>query len=233
MQERYLGDVHDFVKYALIRHFTRAMGVRVGLNWYLTHPDAVDRPGNGDGRQRGYRGDPRWAGVDDGLRTALPAFDGAPLAAFEASATLPHGTCFFAEPVPCGDRGAWHARALAALAPAGLVFLDPDNGFAVRSATRRRLPKYAQVAEAADYLHRGQALIAVQFARQCDVAVRARATRDALAGAVPEAVPLPVLRCRVAPSILFVALAPAPRADALRAALLDFAARSDRFCLIG
>ncbi|WP_425228383.1 hypothetical protein [Sphingomonas sp.] len=226
MQERYLGDVHDFLKYALLRHCAAMLGNAVGLNWYLTHQDAVDPAGNGDGRQRRYRDDPSWAGTDDDLRAGLAKFDGGPLAAFETGGVLPAGTLFFGEPVPCGDRSIWHSRALAALAGAGLVFLDPDNGFAVPSATRRRLPKYARYEEAAAYLDRGQALLAVQFARQCDVTARARASRAALLAAAREAAPLPVLRCRVSPTILIVGAAPPSVAEAVQAAMIGFAGRN-------
>ncbi|HEV2488092.1 MAG TPA: hypothetical protein VGT08_21400 [Terracidiphilus sp.] len=49
MQERYLGDVHDYIKFALLRHLEKALDVRIGVNWYLTDPE-----NNEDGGQRGF-----------------------------------------------------------------------------------------------------------------------------------------------------------------------------------
>src|SRR4051794_2727494 len=44
-----LGDSHDFLKYAFLRHLHKAGGWRIGLNWYLTHHGEVDRPDSNDG----------------------------------------------------------------------------------------------------------------------------------------------------------------------------------------
>jgi len=52
MQERYLGDIHDFIKYAFIRHLSRETNFVLGLNWYLTDPCLVNSPKNNDGAQR-------------------------------------------------------------------------------------------------------------------------------------------------------------------------------------
>ena len=52
MQERYLGDSHDFLKYALLRHLSGELGLRLGVDWYLTRPESVDCPGNNDGEKR-------------------------------------------------------------------------------------------------------------------------------------------------------------------------------------
>jgi len=60
MQERYLGDVHDYVKWTLLIHLHDELGERIGLNWYKTSTEHVDRPENGDGNNRGYRDNLKW-----------------------------------------------------------------------------------------------------------------------------------------------------------------------------
>jgi hypothetical protein len=40
MKEQYVGDVNDYRKYALLRHLTKVGGIRVGVCWMLTSPDA-------------------------------------------------------------------------------------------------------------------------------------------------------------------------------------------------
>jgi hypothetical protein len=33
MQLRYLGDSHDYIKFALLRHLHRSLNIRIGVNW--------------------------------------------------------------------------------------------------------------------------------------------------------------------------------------------------------
>ena len=49
MQDRYVGDIGDFVKYGLLRALGK--GKRLGVAWYL--PAAADLTGSGDGRHNG------------------------------------------------------------------------------------------------------------------------------------------------------------------------------------
>ena len=59
MKEQYVGDVNDYRKYALLRHFAGA-GIRIGICWMLTPPD--DGP---DGGKTAYLKDPeRWRHYD-------------------------------------------------------------------------------------------------------------------------------------------------------------------------
>ena len=52
MQERYLGDVHDFLKYRFLRHLKNNTNFSIGLNWYLTQPADVDPKKTNDGEKR-------------------------------------------------------------------------------------------------------------------------------------------------------------------------------------
>ena len=56
MQEKYVGDTPDFVKYALLRALCVDNDdyppLRLGVNWYLTLGDEVDRADNMDGEMR-------------------------------------------------------------------------------------------------------------------------------------------------------------------------------------
>ncbi|MFP4539023.1 MAG: hypothetical protein ACLFPA_12065, partial [Dichotomicrobium sp.] len=61
MQDRYTGDIGDFVKYALLRHLARDR--RLGIAWYL-YPDEA----NGDGKHTSYLSDPdTWRHLDPDL----------------------------------------------------------------------------------------------------------------------------------------------------------------------
>jgi hypothetical protein len=134
MQDRYSGDIGDYVKLAILRAL--APGQRLGVGWWL-YPDESH---NGDGRHIGYLDQPQtWRAFDppafDHLK-AVVASGERQVAALEHDALLP-GAVYFREPVPTGGasgarrsaRVAWLARLNAALEPCDLVFLDPDNGF--------------------------------------------------------------------------------------------------------
>lgn len=133
MQDRYSGDIGDYVKLAILRAL--ALGQRLGVGWWL-YPDEIH---NGDGRHTGYLDQPQtWRAFDpdcfDHLK-AVVASGERRVAALEHDDLLP-GAVFFREPVPTGGlsgarraaRATWLKRLLVAVAPCNLVFLDPDNG---------------------------------------------------------------------------------------------------------
>lgn len=235
MQERYLGDSHDFLKYALLRHLSESLGIRIGVNWYLTTPDQVDRPGNKDGEKRHHLKGGVWRDADPELFEKIGKFETAAdrkLSNVSAWEILPPDTCYYASPVPAADRGSWHQTALSELQPVDLVFLDPDNGFEVSSMTARTRPKYSLFSEAADYVAAGKAVVAIQFARQCDPVQRAIDTREKLKSLVGETANHPVVRGRAAPNLLFFTLAPQSQRDQWRCALNEFALRCAKAELI-
>jgi hypothetical protein len=139
VQDRYAGDVGDFQKLGLLRALTQPDGsptLRLGVCWYRT----ADEIHNADGKHIGYLQaatpkDRRLRECDpdlsDRLKTML-ATGPRSVAALQAAGVLPANTLYFGTPLRSGmtviEREAWHKNALNALAPAELVFLDPDNG---------------------------------------------------------------------------------------------------------
>lgn len=134
MQDRYSGDIGDYVKLAILRAL--APGQTLGIGWWL-YPDETH---NGDGRHIGYLDQPQtWRGFDpacfDHLKTVVASGERR-VAALEDEGLLP-GAVYFREPVPTGGlsgarrlaRAAWLERLRATVEPCDLIFLDPDNGF--------------------------------------------------------------------------------------------------------
>lgn len=225
MQERYLGDSHDFLKYALLRRLSAQLGLRLGVNWYLTLPERVDRPGNNDGEKRHHLKGGDWRSTDPELFDAIRGFDdpaARALANVAAWGVLPANTIYFDQEVETTHRAAWHRRALEALNGTDLVFLDPDNGFEVASMSTRTKPKYALLDEAKAYLDADKALVCIQFARQCDPVARAHAVRSKLTEICGEVAHQPVIRGRVSPNILFFTIAPIPLASAIAGSIEGF-----------
>jgi len=138
MQDRYSGDVGDYVKLAILRAL--APGRQLGVAWWL-YPDEDH---NGDGRHIGYLNHPEsWRRLDtetfDHLK-GLVSSGQRNVAALESDALLP-GAIYFREPLPVAGTAAarrnsrplWLERLSVALNACDVIFLDPDNGFETRS----------------------------------------------------------------------------------------------------
>lgn len=133
MQDRYVGDIGDFVKFAILRALTPRR--TVGVAWWL-YPDESH---NSDGRHVNYLDRPgTWRALDEELFDALGrivASGDRRVAALEAANLLP-GATFSNEIIPVEGKPAeraaarveWLGRVNASLRECEIVFLDPDNG---------------------------------------------------------------------------------------------------------
>lgn len=133
MQDRYVGDIGDYVKYALLRAIRGTR--RLGVAWYL-HPDAGPA---GDGKHIAYLQHPReWRHLDAKLFDMLKELigDRRSVADIQRSGIL--GDAVFVRDglgvadVKAHDRERWRHRwfnrVKRQLGGCDLVFADPDNG---------------------------------------------------------------------------------------------------------
>jgi hypothetical protein len=149
MQDRYVGDIGDFGKYALLRALDRqgAGSLRLGLNWYMF----PDESHNSDGRHIGYLSRGEYRNLDTELHDALEYLVTANMRSVEALAArmlFKPGTLQFLDPIArlpltarspgerLADRRDWHAKAMRHLRDASLVFFDPDNGLETASVPK-------------------------------------------------------------------------------------------------
>ena len=133
MQNRYVGDIGDYLKFGILRALSP--GHRLGVAWWL-YPDENH---NRDGRHIGYLQRPdRWRHFDPELFDTfalIVAGNRRDVGALEA-ANLLTGAMFASELFPIGGpsslrgqaRREWFTRTADSLADADLVFVDPDNG---------------------------------------------------------------------------------------------------------
>jgi hypothetical protein len=165
MKEQYVGDVNDYRKYALLRHFAIEGGLRVGVCWMLTPPDT--------GNLRHYLLEPkRWRGYDQGLFDQLSRILGQEipnrLSAIESAGIIPNAQFFNAILTDKCDREKYFAAALSQLEHSDLIFFDPDNGIAPNSTPRtpRGSSKFIYLSEiAAAYDGRHSVLVYQHFPR--------------------------------------------------------------------
>lgn len=242
MQDRYAGDVGDFLKFGLIRALSRprSADVRVGLNWYL----AEDESHNGDGKHVGYlrpgaRHHASLAACDPQLMAALQGVLDAgtrSVGALNACGVLPGDSPVFSERLPSGRsaaRGAWHERALQATAGADAVCVDPDNGVCFSTAPAK-LHKYALPGELRDYAARGQSLIAYQHAdRSAPAGRQARGRLDELARAVSQQPVAAIVAHRGSCRFFLITAAEQHREALLRAAVVFAAAWAPHVEIVG
>lgn len=131
MQDRYAGDVGDFVKLGLLRAL--APGRQLGVAWYRYQ----DEDHNGDGRHITYLDEPdRYEHLDPilfrhlrnitrearSINSLLPVL----------GSVISSDESVDSSPIPPSERrdwrSAWFNRALEKLSPCDLIFADPDNG---------------------------------------------------------------------------------------------------------
>jgi hypothetical protein len=154
--DKYVGDVGDYYKFALLRHLTGVTvgdtekRLRLGVIWYRT----LGLLPEGAGENRAFlepRKEARFQPLDPPLYAALAPFVDPALRTFERvaiSGILPPETLFFPEPLsmrhlPQGApeatakrkswREAWLGRAISAIRGSDLAFVDPDNGLEAKT----------------------------------------------------------------------------------------------------
>ena len=155
MQNRYVGDVGDFAKYALLRRLAGTScdePIWIGIIW-CRHPDENH---NSDGRHVSYLQGPEFAKLDTELITALRKIvelRRRSISAVVEAAILPQQTIYYdalaclpqGVPATPDDRLFYRARwledCLNVTRGTQLIFFDPDNGIEVPS-----VPKHAQKA---------------------------------------------------------------------------------------
>lgn len=169
MQNRYIGDVGDFGKYALLRSIA-GTGLTLGVNWYLT----PDENHNFDGKHTSYLHKKSYSRYDEELYYILKDIvdtDRRNVSSVQESVILSGNTVFYdnildltGEPDPLKRRilrQFWHNTAMNRLKDCEIVFLDPDNGLQVKSVslTGQKGNKYIGLDELKDYYKLGKSII--------------------------------------------------------------------------
>lgn len=193
MQDRYAGDVGDFLTLGLLRVLLDRSDLRLGVVWYRV----PDESHNDDGKHVSYLEPGNAIGsrlrtLDSDLHDRLGHVvrdDRRAVATLERSGALPIGTVAFDQYVDMRGstaaerierRRSWVDRAIAATKDCDVVFADPDNG--IRPSDHRiprhraKADKYAYLDELAAYPAQGQSLIVYQHADRT-ASVEVQATR--------------------------------------------------------
>ena len=208
MQNRYVGDVGDYGKYALLRRLSgseNGLSVGLGVVWCL-FPDENQK---NDGSYISYLENYEFTELDPGLHGILDRIVSSgqrSVIAISEYGCLPLSTIFFADPISSAKgariapaerilhREAWLRACLNETQKCELVFFDPDNGLEVSSVPKHhpKAGKYIYWNELAPFWQRGNTLLiyhhlnrTVSAARQVEVLAVRFATEFDQARIVP------------------------------------------------
>jgi hypothetical protein len=172
MQDRYVGDVGDFAKYALLRRLCGQSGereIRLGVVWCLF----PDEDHTNDGRHISYLYSPKYLDLDNQLLVALRTLVESGQRRVSSVATagiLPPETVFFdaylstMAPDNLGrirQRSTWLEGCVSLTRHCQLTFFDPDNGLEAQSVPKHhsKAGKYIYWDELIPFWQRGSALL--------------------------------------------------------------------------
>lgn len=184
MQNRYIGDLGDFGKYALLKALclgnNKGRTLNLGVIWYLV----PDESHNEDGKHIRYLQETpsniqRFRNLDPLLYDTLGKIVNKGernIKSIKENRILPSNTIFYEEPLTFKGmpnnsprarqarqeyRDKWVHNAMEATKGCDIIFVDPDNGLKVKSVKRHHKigPKYVFYEELLPYIKRGQSLI--------------------------------------------------------------------------
>jgi hypothetical protein len=191
MQNRYIGDIGDFGKYALLKALANGkeneVALSLGVVWYLV----PDENHNEDGKHISYLKKTKSNVVDfrDGdpyLYDSLAKIvneEKRNIKSIKENLILPLNTTYFEKPLSfegvsnigknvknqrLNIRNNWYIESLKVTETADIIFLDPDNGLENTSVERhhKKGPKYTFYDGLSPFLNRDQSLVIYQHSNR-------------------------------------------------------------------
>lgn len=163
MKDQYVGDVSDYLKYAMLRAWS-ARGLSVALGWMRTEPDV-----RSDGGLIRYLGRPeRYRELDPELFDGLARLVATDQRSVRNVVELELIAGSFSYEALLQDdheaRDAWFAGLARGAKEAQIMFLDPDNGLEVATVPRGRAGsrRYVYLEELRTVRVPGQAIVVYQ-----------------------------------------------------------------------
>jgi len=202
MQDRYVGDVGDFGKYALLRYLIgynkNIPPLNLGVVWCLF----PDENHNSDGRHTSYLQNKTLYKFDRELHDVLRKLvdeDRRKVSAISEVGIFPPDTVFVVDSIAPTvattadrtlQRETWLSRCLYKTINCDIVFFDPDNGIETQSITKRhpKSGKYIFWDELRPFAERGQSMVVYHHTnRTAPVSVQLAQMGDRLRAEHPEA----------------------------------------------
>ncbi len=167
MQERYLGDIHDFFKFNFLEFVANSFNKKIGLNWYLVEPELIGKSElkKNDGEKRMYLFDPKYKEINHKLLQELQKFKSFKqrnIESFSIKLNPFKLMKFYNKPLPLEKRSKWVMDSIEFFKNTDVIFLDPDNGVSFKNYGKKAL-KYIQLDDLKTYYLNNKIVIFTQF----------------------------------------------------------------------
>ena len=167
MQERYLGDIHDFFKFLFLKNLSRALGCKIGLNWYLVNPEDLGQNEikKNDGERRYFLDKEIYNQYDKKLIEELSIYKNLEkrnIKQFCNSTHLKDHIKFYKIHIKQSFRETWLKDSLKYFKDEKIIFLDPDNGVSWNFKGKKSI-KYVTPADIKVMTEDNKVIIFTQF----------------------------------------------------------------------
>ena len=140
MQERYLGDIHDFYKFLFIKRLSINFRIKIGLNWRLINPKDLGPKELllNDGEKRTYLQDSCAREIDLKLHNEMQLLNSKKNRKIEKFVKQTHMVKyadFFTKTLTPSNKKNWLKKSFEFYKKYEFIFLDPDNGLEPPKAT--------------------------------------------------------------------------------------------------
>ena len=134
MQERYLGDIHDYFKFLFLKCISTSLKKKIGLNFYLVDPHEIGKNevDKNDGEKRQFLHKPEFNKLDRQIISEfmlLKKKSSRNICSFTKNTHLRHYINFYDKYLHIYNRREWFDNSIKFLKNEQIIFLDPDNGF--------------------------------------------------------------------------------------------------------
>ncbi len=168
MQERYLGDIHDFYKFNFLKFLSLRINEKIGLNWYFVDPKKIGDTEfkKKDGEKRNYLVKSEYSCLDWELKNEMISLKlpkNRKLKEFTKKTHLKKFVDFYNEELSTANRKLWFKNSISYFKDNNLVFLDPDNGLSKKKNNNKNSIKYVFLDEIKEYNQNGKTIIYTQF----------------------------------------------------------------------
>ena len=168
MQERYLGDIHDYFKFIFLKFLSHKLKRKVGLNWYLIDPRDIglNEIKKVDGEKRNYLLQKKFSDIDKTIFQEFLKFQNKKnrkISLFTKKTHLKQYINFFNHKITNKTRLMWHEESISHFKKQSIIFLDPDNGLQKNVKIKKKSLKHLNIEEVKGYLANRKTIIYTQF----------------------------------------------------------------------
>ena len=168
MQERYLGDIHDFKKFIFLKFLSLQLNKKIGLNWFLVDPIDIGEKETkkNDGEKRDYLLNLNYRMIDKKIFEEfknLKERKNREILNFTNKTHLRNYINFYNKKIDHKNRQQWFDCSIKFFENQKVIFLDPDNGLLKKKKTEKISMKYVLIQEIEKYISSNKAVIFTQF----------------------------------------------------------------------